>query len=37
MRNGDKVWYCERISKDGEKLEVFGKPHPAPVSGGLCG
>lgn len=26
MRNGEKVWYCERISKDGEKLEVFGKP-----------
>lgn len=26
MRNGDEVWYCQRISNDGEKIERFAKP-----------
>ena len=26
MRNGDLVWYCKRLSKDGDELEVFDKP-----------
>ena len=26
MRNGSAVWYCKRISKDGDDLEVFAKP-----------
>ena len=26
MRNGEKVWYCERTSPDGSRLETFAKP-----------
>lgn len=26
MRNGEKVWYCKRISEDGEKIERFSEP-----------
>lgn len=26
MRNGEKVWYCKRISEDGSRLEIFAKP-----------
>ena len=26
MRNGDKVWHCKRISKDGDLIEKFDKP-----------
>lgn len=26
MRNGEKVWYCKRISEDGDDLEVFAEP-----------
>lgn len=26
MRNGDLVWHCARISKDGDEIEKFAKP-----------
>lgn len=26
MKNGLKVWHCQRISEDGSKLEKFSKP-----------
>lgn len=26
MKNGLKVWHCKRISKDGDKIEIFSKP-----------
>lgn len=26
MKNGEKVWYCKRVLKDGDPLEIFDKP-----------
>lgn len=26
MRNGEKIWYCSRISDENAEVEIFGKP-----------